>query len=231
MSDTLNIVTIDGPSGVGKSTVSRRLAARLGFTYLDTGAMYRTVALRCDQLGIDPNDEQAVSGVLEKLDMLFLPAASMDEEMRVIMEGVDITGEIRSPEISMLASTVSAHRQVRLKLTEMQQKMGRKEQIVAEGRDMGTVVFPNAAWKFYLDADPGERARRRIDQLKSRGVEVDEDEILEQIIARDRDDRERTIAPLKMAEDAVVVDSTSRNADEVINLMLSVIKGEGVSSG
>ncbi len=223
MPDRLKVVTIDGPSGVGKSTISRKLAARMNFTYLDTGAMYRAVALKCKQNGVDVSDEAAVALLLENLDIQLLPALSEKEEVRVILDGKDVSSLIRSPEVSMMASAVSALPSVRECLTRMQQQLGASGKVVAEGRDTGTIVFPEAIWKFYLDAAPEERARRRINQLRSRGEVVHEEEILAQILKRDRDDSVRTIAPLKAAEDAEVVDSTRLRADEVIEHMLGRI--------
>ncbi len=220
----LNLVTIDGPSGVGKSTVSRRLAARLGYAYLDTGAMYRAVALKCKQQGVDIKSDGEVAPVLSSLNVQLLPAPFEGEDVEVLLDGVNISALIRTPELSMLASAVSALRSVRAKLTEMQREIGGGGNIVAEGRDMGTVVFPSASWKFYLDASPEERARRRIGQLKTKGEEVDEQEILAQIIQRDQDDQNRTIAPLKTAKDALIIDSTSESADMVIEKMLDYIK-------
>lgn len=220
----LEVVTIDGPSGVGKSTVSRMLASRLGYTYLDTGAMYRAVALACKRAGVDVHDEEAVDRLVEELDIRLLPSRSKDEDVRVLLNGEELGPELRSPETGMLASTVSALRPVRDRLTRMQREIGCQGKIVAEGRDTGTVVFPDAAWKFFLDASPEERARRRIGQLRARGMEVDEKEILEQIIQRDRDDRERPIAPLKQAPDAVVIDCSIIDAEKVVEKMLAHIR-------
>ncbi len=224
MSHRLEVVTIDGPSGVGKSTISRKLAARLGFTYLDTGAMYRGVALKCRQSGVDVRDERAVADLMDDLDLQLLSAPSENEEVRVLLDGRDVSAEIRTPEISMLASAVSALRPVREKLTGMQQKMGAAGRIVAEGRDTGTVVFPGAAWKFYLDAGLAERVRRRLRQLRHQGEAVDEEEILNQVVKRDRDDMERSLAPLKAAPDAVRIDSTDLGPDDVLARMLEVIR-------
>jgi len=224
MSEKLQIATIDGPSGVGKSTVSRGLADRLGFVYLDTGAMYRAVAYGCREGGVDVEDEQAVGRFLQDLQIELLPPGRPDDDVRVFLGGREISGFIRTPEMGMLASKVSALPIVRQKLTALQQGMGRVGKIVAEGRDTGTVVFPQAAWKFYLDADPEERARRRINQLTLKGERVDEQEILAQIIKRDRDDSERTIAPLKAAEDAVRIDSSRLSAAEVIERMLEIVR-------
>ncbi|MCL7488177.1 MAG: (d)CMP kinase [Desulfobulbaceae bacterium] len=224
MSERLEVVTIDGPSGVGKSTVSRKVAAKLGFTYLDTGAMYRAVALKCRLAGIDAGDEPSLLPILASLDMQLLPAVSADDDAEVILDGNNVSDQIRTQEISMLASAVSALKPVRDILTKKQQEMGRQGRVVAEGRDTGTVVFPGAAWKFYLDAAPGERARRRVEQMRKKGQEVDEQQILAQIIQRDRDDSERTIAPLKAAPDAVYIDSTTIGPDEVVALVLEVVR-------
>ena len=224
MSERLEVVTIDGPSGVGKSTISRRVAATLGFTYLDTGAMYRAVAFKCHLSGIDTGDEAALKTILATIDMQLIPAPSEDKDVQVVLDGVNISDRIRTQEISMLASAVSALKPVRDTLTRMQQEMGAKGKIVAEGRDTGTVVFPGAAWKFYLDASSEERARRRINQLRQNGQEVNEQEIRAQIIKRDRDDSERTIAPLKAATDAVHIDSTILSPDEVVQRVLEAVQ-------
>lgn len=214
------IVTIDGPSGVGKSTISRRVAAHLSFTYLDTGAMYRAVALQLQNSNVDLSDQTAVHGCLQKVSLELLPAATEDDEVTVLLDGQDVSLAIRSPEISMLASKVSALPAVREKLTAMQQEIGKKGQIVAEGRDTGTVVFPAAAWKFYLDADPAERMRRRSAQMRLVGKDVNEEELLQMILKRDHDDQARTIAPLCKAEDATVIDTSVLSIDEVVAKML-----------
>ncbi len=224
MSEPLRIVTIDGPSGVGKSTVSRGVAHKLGFTYLDTGAMYRAVAYGCEQAEIDLSDEGAVQECLKDMEIELSPPNQVEDDVRVTLNGKEIGPLLRTPEMGMLASRVSALQVVRNKLTAMQQEMGKAGKIVAEGRDTGTVVFPTASWKFYLDAAPEVRARRRIDQLKAKGEQVDEAKILAQIIKRDQDDSQRTIAPLTRAEDAVMIDSSILNSDEVIERMLTVIE-------
>lgn len=222
----LKVVTIDGPSGVGKSTVSRKVAAALGWTYLDTGAMYRAVGLHCTRAAIDLEDAAALSTVLAQLDLQLQPPLHENDDVRVFLHGEEISAAIRSPEMGMMASKVSALPAVRAKLTAMQQQMGQAGEIVAEGRDTGTVVFPQAAWKFYLDAPPAERCRRRVEQLRAKGQQVDEQEILAQIIKRDRDDQARTLAPLTMADDALLIDASHLNADEVAERMLTVIRGK-----
>ncbi len=221
----LKVVTIDGPSGVGKSTVSRKVAAALGWTYLDTGAMYRAVGFQCRQAGIALADSAALNALLARLDIRLLPPLHEGDDVRVFLHDKDISAAIRSPEAGMMASQVSALPTVRSTLTALQQKMGRAGEIVAEGRDTGTVVFPDAAWKFYLDAPPEERCRRRVGQLRAKGQQVDEHELLAQIIKRDRNDRERTIAPLRMAEDAVLIDASELSAEEVAEKMITAVRG------
>ena len=218
------IVTIDGPSGGGKSTVSRALAAQLHFTYLDTGAMYRAVAFQCREQGIDPADANRLEALLATLRIELLPPASGDDDVRVLVDGREIGSQLRTPEMGMLASKVSALPQVRRTLTRLQQTIGAAGRIVAEGRDTGTVVFPAAAWKFFLDASPEVRARRRAAQLRSKGEQVDERQLLAQIIQRDKDDRERSIAPLKAAPDALTIDSTGLSAAEVVRRMVDAIR-------
>ncbi|THB76625.1 MAG: (d)CMP kinase [Desulfobulbaceae bacterium] len=210
------IVTIDGPSGVGKSTISRRVAAWLGFTYLDTGAMYRAVALYCKIKNLDISDSTNLDQELEHIELELFPAKNHHDDVRVVLNNEDISTRIRTPEISMLASQVSALQKVREKLTRMQQDLGFKGRIVAEGRDTGTVVFPNAAFKFYLDASPRERTSRRAKQLRALGREVDEKELLEMTLARDKNDSERALAPLKVAADAIYIDTTTLSADQVL---------------
>lgn len=224
MVERLEVLTIDGPSGVGKSTISRRVAARLGYTYLDTGAMYRAVALKCQLAGIDTSDKAALNEVLSSLEMQIFPASLEGDDVQVILDGVNVSEHIRTEEISMLASAVSAQKPVRDTLTRIQQEMGAQGKVVAEGRDTGTVVFPGAAWKIYLDATPKERARRRIKQLRQKGLVVNEQEILAQIIKRDRDDSERALAPLKAAPDAVYIDATILGPDEVVKRILEVVR-------
>lgn len=224
MSERQDIVTIDGPSGVGKSTISRRTAAALGFTYLDTGAMYRAVAWFLDSEGVDVTDEAAVEKSIDSLEIELLPAADENSDVGVRVAGKDVSREIRMPEMSMVASRVSALSVVRKRLTAMQQEMGSKGNIVAEGRDTGTVVFPGAAYKFYLDADPGERARRRVAQLREKGEVQDEAKVLAMIRERDKNDSERELAPLTIAEDAVVIDTTTISIDEVGKAILDSIR-------
>ncbi len=216
-----DIITIDGPSGSGKSTISRLVAARLGFTYLDTGAMYRAVGYKARKLGIDLADGASLAGMLENIDLVLAPG---DGDTRVILDQEDISLAIRTAEMGLVASKVSAQPVVRAKLTEMQRRMGRQGRVVVEGRDTGTVVFPAARHKFFLDAQPEERARRRCLQLREKGQQADEQEILAQIIKRDRDDSGRALAPLKPAADAVIVDTSHMTIDEVVLFMLEKVE-------
>jgi cytidylate kinase len=227
MAEKNNIVTIDGPSGAGKSTISRLLAARLQYTYLDTGAMYRMVGLQVARSGLDLeaiDAREKLVQLLDSLDMKLAPGAE-GQETRAFLQGEDVSEAIRTPEIAMAASRVSAEPEVRRKLTEMQRALGKNGAIVAEGRDMGTIVFPQAAHKFFLDASPEERARRRQRQLLEKGVRVSYDELLAQIKKRDNDDSSRSLAPLQPAADAVVIDSSQMSIDEVVSFMLQSLQG------
>ena len=231
MAEKQGVVTIDGPSGAGKSTISRLLAARLDYTYLDTGAMYRAVAFKVKQAGLDLEEaaaRAALPGLLATIDITLAPAASPDDDARVFVNGEEVSNVIRTAEMGMVASRVSAEAVVREKLTEMQRRLGGKGGIVAEGRDTGTVVFPRAQYKFYLDANPEERARRRRLQLKEKGQEVDYRILLEQITKRDSDDSARSLAPLKPAPDAVIVDTSSMSIEAVVSHMLEKIQSSAL---
>lgn len=218
-----NIITIDGPSGVGKSTVSRKVAAATGFTYLDTGAMYRAVGLYLERHVVDLDNKEDVANAMEKLDLQLIPAVNDQSDVGVFINGEDVTATVRTPEMAMVASRVSAAPWVREILTEMQRGYGRKGRIVAEGRDIGTVVFPEAAHKFFLDAKPEERARRRVKQLQKNGVAVNLQQILKLTLERDQNDRNRSVAPLKRAEDALLIDTTEITLDEVVSRILGEI--------
>jgi len=219
MLDPKAIITIDGPSGAGKSTISRGLAARLHFTYLDTGAMYRAVGLALQRQGIDLADTEALKKCLAGIELALSPNG--DDDVLVVLNGEDVSQAIRTPEMGMVASRVSADPLVRAKLTALQRQLGEKGSIVAEGRDMGTVVFPTAVGKFFLDASAEVRASRRQKQLAEKGQIVAYQEILDQISKRDHDDSRRTLAPLKPAADAVIVDSSSIGPEAIIEGMLA----------
>ncbi len=225
MAEQKNIITIDGPSGAGKSTISKLLAARLHYTYLDTGAMYRVVGLQVERAGLDLEAEGAREDLVQLLAGLDMTLAPGEEgkDTRAFLNGEDVSDAIRTPEMAMVASRVSAQAEVRKKLTEMQRTIGKNGAIVAEGRDMGTIVFPDAMHKFFLDASPEERAQRRQKQLAENGQKVEFQEILAQIQKRDRADSGRSLAPLQPAENAVIIDSSEMSIDEVVSFMLAAV--------
>ena len=217
------VVAIDGPSGVGKSTVSRMLAGELGFTYIDTGAIYRAVALKASDRGIDPADDEGVKSFCAKMHMEM-------SESTIVVNGEDLTSRIRHPSTGPIASRYSAGRGVREALLHLQRGMGERGSVVMEGRDIGTVVFPAAQVKFYLDASCEVRAQRRWRELKERGVEVDIETVKNEIAERDRRDSTRTHAPLKRADDAVYVDTGTIGRDAVFRLLLKGVR-ERISDG
>ena len=227
MAEKKNIITIDGPSGAGKSTISKLLAAKLHYIYLDTGAMYRVVGLQVKRSGLDLEAENAgekLDQLLNTLDMKLAPGEE-GQETRAFLAGEDVSDAIRTPEMAMVASRVSAEPEVRVKLTEMQRAIASNGKIVAEGRDMGTVVLPDARFKFFLDATPEERVRRRQKQLLEKGQKAEYKKLLSQIQKRDRDDSSRSLAPLKPAADAIIIDSSRMSIDEVVSFILQYVHG------
>ena len=221
-----NIITIDGPSGVGKSSVSRKLAAATGFTYLDTGAMYRGVGWYFLHHNVSFDDTRTMAVRLAELHLELLPAADEKSDVGVLVDGENISAAIRTPEMAMVASRVSAIPLVRKVLTDIQRSYGEKGQIVAEGRDTGTVVFPQAAYKFFLDALPKERAQRRCRQMQAQGVAADFTQILSMTLERDKNDSERAVAPLLQAPDAHRIDTTGITVDQVVEKILGIIAGD-----
>ena len=211
MNDIISIA-IDGPSGAGKSTLARRCAAAFGFLYVDTGAIYRTVGLAAARAGIDRKDERAVSALLPSLQIEMKYDA--DGEQRMYLNGEDVSDAIRMPEISIAASDVSSLPAVRQFLLEMQRSLARTYSVLMDGRDIGTVVLPDADLKIFLTASAEERARRRVLQLQEKGVSEDYEKVLREIRYRDEQDMNRKTAPLKQAEDAVVLDTTELSYDE-----------------
>lgn len=202
------IIAVDGPAGAGKSTVSKIVAARLGYTYIDTGAMYRAVALKVLQSG------KSVEEVLQDIDI------KLDKSARVFLDGAEVTKEIRTPEVSRGASDVAKFGVVRKKLTELQRQMAAQGKVIMDGRDIGTQVLPNADLKIFLTASVEERARRRFEELKAKGFAADFEQIKKEISLRDKQDSEREIAPLAQAEDAVLLDSTNLTIEQVAEKIL-----------
>lgn len=215
-------IAIDGPAGAGKSTVAKLISEKLGINYLDTGAMYRSIAYALINKGIDPEDADAVKNHLDEVD---IEVKYIKRVQHMYLDGKDISKLIRTNEISMGASNVSKIPEVRLKLIEMQQEIARNYDIVMDGRDICTYVLPDADHKFYITASVDERARRRFKELPE-GSNLTFEEIREDIIKRDKNDSEREFMPLKQAEDAVLVDTTDMNIDEVIDYVLKEI-GKG----
>ena len=221
MSKTYSIA-IDGPAGAGKSTIARALAKELGYYYVDTGAIYRTVAYFLDLLGVSPKDVDGVSRYIDELTV----ELDWDEEgkQHMFMNGMDVTDEIRTPDISQKASLVSAHAVVREMLLDMQQDVARKHNVIMDGRDIGTVVLPKATVKIFLTAAPEVRAQRRYDELIAKGQKANYNEILKQIQQRDYQDTHREIAPLKMARDSIKLDTSDMPIEGVIEAMKKIVQ-------
>ena len=214
------LITIDGPAGAGKTTVSRALADRLGYRYIDTGALYRGLALTVKNQGVNPESDADLARLCKNLKMAF---AVNNKGLRLLSNGEDVTDRIRTPEITMLASAVSAKPVVRKHLFELQMSMGLEKAAVFEGRDMGTVVFPDADVKFFLNASTRTRARRRFEELPSNSAQT-LDDVERDIKQRDQNDSTRELAPLKPAEDAIIIDSTDLSVSQVVEMMVSHIK-------
>jgi cytidylate kinase len=218
------IITIDGPAGSGKSTISLLLAKKLGLLYLDTGAMYRAVALSALRKGVDLRDAAVLREMCRDIDINFRSAG---DNYRVYIGAEDISDEIRRPEIDMLSSKISAIKEVRDAMTGLQRRIGMKGGIVAEGRDMGTVVFPDADHKFFLTASSDIRAERRYKERVDRGECISMEQVETELEKRDEQDRTRIIAPLKPAVDAIIIDTTALGINEVVDEMLGRIGKKG----
>lgn len=209
------IIAIDGPAGSGKSTIAKLVAERLNFTYIDTGAMYRAFALKVKRLGIDPEDQIQVASLIENTDIKI-------EKDRVFLDGEDVSHLIRTEEIGNIASKIARYPQVRKFMVKMQRQIGIKaKNAVIEGRDAGTVIFPDADLKIFMTASPQVRAERRVQQLKEKGFLVDYNHILQKIIERDKMDYERKESPLRPTEDYIVIDTTGKSIEEVLDYIIN----------
>ncbi len=213
------VLTIDGPSGAGKGTVSRLVAQRLGWHFLDSGAIYRALAWAARRRGVDLNDPDAVARVAGEMDLEFI----CDDDVKVLVDGEDVTDRLHTEECGRIASKIAAYPQVRRALLDKQRAFRRPPGLVADGRDMGTVVFPDAPYKVFLTASAEERARRRYLQLKAQGLDVTLDQIIKDLEERDRRDREREESPLAPARDAIVIDSSDLSIDEVVDRVLALL--------
>ena len=220
-------VAIDGPSGAGKSTLARQAARVLGFLYVDTGAIYRTVALACQRNGVDPTEGGLVAALLPelKIDLDY----GEDGAQRMLLNGEDVSDQIRTPEISMLTSKVSALPEVRTYLLEKQRELAHTRNVIMDGRDIGTVVLPDATVKIYLTAKAEARAQRRCAELREKGMDVSFEEILQDVEQRDYNDMHRDISPLRQAEDARLVDTTLLDLEQSLDVLVSMIR-EGIPS-
>ncbi|MDE0354809.1 MAG: (d)CMP kinase [Deltaproteobacteria bacterium] len=219
------IVAIDGPAGAGKSTVAKAVAKRLGYRYMDTGAMYRALAWKVMLRGADPVDEGALEGILETT------VVDLGADEAVMLDGTDVSGEIRTAEVGQMASRVSGIGIVRSRMADLQRSMGRSGCVVAEGRDMGTVVFPDAEVKIYLDASPETRAQRRFRELAGEDPALTLEQTLADVMRRDRRDKERAVAPLRKADDAVLIDSTRLSVTAVVAKILKEVNAKSNENG
>ena len=228
------IVAIDGPAGAGKSTASRRLAARLGFAMVDTGAIYRAVALAATRRGVALDDDARLAALLPAIDVRFAPPAAKGAGQRVLLGDEDVSTEIRTPPMSLGASKVSGRPVVRAGLLDLQRRLALapgNEGAVLEGRDIGTVVFPDADAKFFLTASPEERARRRHAELAAKGEAQPYEEVLADQLRRDKDDSERPVAPLRPAADALVVDTSALSLDDVVDRLAREVEARLATRG
>lgn len=214
-------IAIDGPGGAGKSSLAKRLAAAFNFIYVDTGAIYRTVGLAAQRRGVDANDEASVQAILPELEIAM--RYNENGEQCMLLNGEDVSKLIRMPEISLLASAVSAHASVRSFLLDMQRKFARESNVIMDGRDIGTVVLPEAELKIYLTADVRVRAERRFKELQEKGVDAKFEDVLEEMKQRDWQDMNRDVAPLKKAEDAILVDTSSIDFEESFQVLCELV--------
>lgn len=214
-------IAIDGPAGAGKSTIARMAAKELGFIYVDTGALYRTIGVAVSRAGTDTENKKDLKELLNKINIELAFEAGVQ---KVILDGEDVSEAIRTPDASMMASKVSAIPMVRESLLDLQRNLAKKNNVIMDGRDIGTVILPDAQVKIFLTASPEVRAKRRYDELLAKGKDVSFDNVLSDMILRDKNDSEREIAPLKPASDSVLADTSDDNLEEAISRVVSIIK-------
>jgi cytidylate kinase len=214
------IIAIDGPAASGKSTSAQLLAKKIGYIYIDTGAMYRACALKAKKMGIDINDEESIRNLLDYIDIRI---ENNNSKNRILLDGEDVSEDIRADDISALASAISAIPAVRYKMVELQRKMGENGGVIIDGRDIGTFVFPDADVKFFLTADPEIRAKRRWLELQRKGIDKDFSEVLADLIKRDNNDSQRVLAPLKKADDALEIDTSNMTIQEQTDTLYRII--------
>jgi len=214
------IIAIDGPAASGKSTTAQLLAKKLGYLYIDTGAMYRACALKAKKMGIDINDEESIRNLLDFIDIRI---ENDNSKNRILLDGEDVSEDIRADDISSLASAISAIPAVRYKMVELQRKMGEKGSVILDGRDIGTFVFPDAEVKFFLTASPEIRAKRRWLELQQKGIDKNFSEVLADLVKRDNNDSQRALAPLKKAEDAIEIDTSNMTIEEQTETLYKII--------
>lgn len=214
-------IAIDGPAGAGKSTIAKKLAQELGYVYVDTGAMYRAMAYYFLQQGIDKTDEAAINAAVDGADVTI---RYVDGAQQVLLNGEDVTGSLRSEQVGNMASNTSVYQAVRVKLVALQQKLAQTTDVIMDGRDIGTCVLPDAQVKIYLTASVGTRAKRRYDELVEKGEEPDLEKIEADIEERDYRDMHREMSPLRQADDAVLVDSSEMNIEQVVSAILEIVK-------
>lgn len=222
MDNELGVIVIDGPAGAGKSTIAKLVAKKLGIAFLDTGAMYRSVTVKGLRQKVNWKDSDALEVLAKSIDIALVPDSVCG--LKVFLDGEDVTEEIRTQEVTNNTFYVAREPKVRAVMVELQQRIGEKGALVGDGRDLGTVVFPKAAFKFYLDADFDVRAQRRIDELRSKGQEVDVEALKKDLAERDRQDFSRAVGPLKQAADAIIIDSTHMFVEEVVDKIISIVK-------
>ncbi len=225
MQNQIFAIAVDGPAGAGKSTIARLAAERLGFIYVDTGAMYRAIALFCLRQGIRPEDEKEVSSGIAEAQITI---RHQNGTQRVLLNGEDVSGQIRTEEVGKTASAVSAYPAVRAHLLDLQRGLAASASVIMDGRDIGTCVLPKAQAKIFLTASPKVRAMRRFKELKEKGEMCNLQEIEQDIIERDQRDKDRAIAPLKQAEDAILVDGSDMSIDQVVSAIIEVAKTRGL---